>query len=166
MLDVVYGGGITSVLETQLCIRLESVGRSENQETHLPVSLTRFDGPDFLENALTTQQSSVYNRHTSRLTPYFRDSGHRRRRHITPATSLLLQQQPAAAGARNWRLYTLSARRTRIMHIIGCCIAATRIFSEFVDAKSILLEGLDIPNSRYLRRRCGSLLTNRNLLGL
>lgn len=88
-----------------------SVGESGNPPPS--VSLPRFDGPDFLENALANAaRALVYNRHTSRLTPYFRDSGHRRRRrrrHITPVTSLLLQRATNNSGSSKLAsLYTLS----------------------------------------------------------
>lgn len=77
-LAFIYDGEITSVLETQLwCIRLES-GWSENP---LPVSLPRFDGADFLENACNAAAAALSTTGTSCLTPYFRDLG-RRHQHI------------------------------------------------------------------------------------
>lgn len=66
-----------------------------------------------------------------------------------------------AAAAGRSKSASTPPRRTRIMHIIVRCIAATRIFSEFVEAKS------RYPSrGRYWIRDIiedADLLTNRNL---
>lgn len=120
-----------------------SVGRRIRNP--LPISLPRFDGPDFPENACDAVVAALSTTGTSCLTPYFRDSGRRRRRHIIPA-SLLLQQQQREVG-----IGVYSAREELEMH------NAVLLYSSYEDFQRICRGKIDIPrapvpNSRYIQR--------------